>query len=155
MVGNLIKGFLKNKKGTAEVIGTVMFIVILLFFFTNVYLWHDAATKQMNDLQLKKMNAGMEVTFIDGSATITAKGSDVVLSRIWIVTSNNQHLYADLSASDIHLVAGKPTSITFGSQILKADGSIQSEGNSNGITLHYPSNSITKLSVMNTLGIVV
>ena len=50
----LIKRLLKNKKGTAEVIGSVMFIVILLFFFTNVYLWHDAAVKEMNDLVRSK-----------------------------------------------------------------------------------------------------
>ena len=46
----MLKKLLNNKKGTAEVIGSVMFIVILLFFFTSVYLWHDAAVKDMNDL---------------------------------------------------------------------------------------------------------
>jgi len=151
----LIRRLLKNKKGTAEVIGSVMFIIILLFFFTNVYVWHDAATKEMNDLYVQKMNAGMEVTFVGGSATITAKGSGVVLSRIWIVASSNEHLYADLEGSGIHLQAGKTIPINFGSQILKADGSIQVEGNADGITLHYPSNNIKKLSVVNTLGIVV
>jgi hypothetical protein len=146
---------LRNRKGTAEVIGSVLFIIILLFFFTNVYLWHDAANRHVNDLNVKKMNAGMEVTFIGGSANITARGSAVVLSRIWIITSSNQHLYADLENSDIHLQAGKTTPISFVSQILKADGSVQAEGDASRIILHYPSNSITKLSAVNTLGIVV
>lgn len=150
----MLRNFVRNRKGTAEVIGSVMFIVILLFFFTNVYLWHDAAVKEMNDLQVRKMNAGMELTFVDGSASITAKGSDVMLSRIWIVTSSNQHLYADLEGSDRRLVAGIPTPITFG-PIVESDGSIQAEFNAQGITLHYPSDSITRLKVVNTLGIIV
>ena len=58
----LIKRLLKNKKGTAEVIGSVMFIVILLFFFTNVYLWHDAATKEMNDMYVQKLNSPIVAT---------------------------------------------------------------------------------------------
>jgi predicted transporter len=58
-----LRRLIKNRKATAEVIGSIMFIVILLFFFTNVYLWHDAAVKQMNDLYVNKMNAGMEVKF--------------------------------------------------------------------------------------------
>ena len=52
----LFNRLLKNKKGTAEVIGSVMFIVILLFFFTNVYLWHDAATKEMNQMYVDRIN---------------------------------------------------------------------------------------------------
>ncbi len=57
------------------------------------------------------MNAGMEVVFSGGSGNITAHGSDVVLSRIWIVVSstdvdNNKHAYADLEASNLHLKAG-------------------------------------------------
>ena len=48
--------FIKNRKGTAEVIGTIMLIIILLFFFTNVYLWHDAATKDANQLYVKQIH---------------------------------------------------------------------------------------------------
>lgn len=152
---DMLRKFVKSRKGTAEIIGSVMFIVILLFFFTNVYLWHDATVREMNDLQLQKMNAGMELTFVSGSATITAKGSDVMLSRIWIVTSNNEHLYADLEGSTIRLVAGMPTQITFGPIVMKSDGSIQADGSASGITLHYPSGSITRLKVVNSLGIII
>ena len=66
----MFKRLLRNHKGTAEVIGSVLFIVILLFFFTNVYLWHDAATKEMNDMYVEKLNSPIGQLFItmsDGS----------------------------------------------------------------------------------------
>jgi hypothetical protein len=59
----LLKRFIKNKKGTAEVIGSV-FIIILIFFFTNVCLCHDAATKEMNDLQVQKINSQLRASVI-------------------------------------------------------------------------------------------
>jgi hypothetical protein len=72
----LIKSLLKNKKGTAEVIGTVMFIVILLFFFTNVYLWHDAATKEMNDLYVKRINSPITIIVSPTTLTVTNEGGE-------------------------------------------------------------------------------
>jgi hypothetical protein len=150
----MLKRLLNNKKGTAEVIGSVMFIVILLFFFTSVYLWHDAAVKDMNELQVQRMNAGMQVVFVDGTATITATGSEVVLSRIWVILNDNTHAYADLESYKIHLIAGKETPIHFESVSI-SNGVIQAEGNADGITLHYPSDQIKKISVLNTLGVIV
>jgi hypothetical protein len=149
----MLKKLLNNKKGTAEVIGSVMFIVILLFFFTSVYLWHDAAVKDMNDLQVQRMNAGMEVVFSGGSANITAHGSEVVLSRIWIISDSNDHAYADLEALDIHLKAGIPFQVKFDGGSI-TDGKIGVTPNSDGITLHYPANKVASLKVLNTLGIV-
>ena len=32
-----LKRFMINRKGTAEVIGTVLFIIILIFAFSNIY----------------------------------------------------------------------------------------------------------------------
>ena len=85
----MIKRLLKNKKGTAEVIGSVMFIVILLFFFTNVYLWHDAATKEMNDLYVQKLNSPIVATISNDNGhynlTVTNKGGvDATLSSYWV-----------------------------------------------------------------------
>jgi hypothetical protein len=82
----LIKRLLKNKKGTAEVIGSVMFIIILLFFFTNVYLWHDAAVKEMNDLQIQKINTKIDATINNnGALTVTNNGAmDVSLAWLWV-----------------------------------------------------------------------
>ena len=98
-----MKRFRKNRKGTAEVIGTIMFIVILLFFFTNVYLWHDAATKDTNELYVKKMNAGMSISFDDNNnVTLTATSSEITLSRLWIdtgsVSGGSSHVYVNWTA---------------------------------------------------------
>jgi archaellum component FlaF (FlaF/FlaG flagellin family) len=88
----MLKQLLKNKKGTAEVIGSVMFIVILLFFFTNVYLWHDTATKEMNDLYVQKLNSPISIVVTQNAQNnqqyyinITNKGGvDATLSNLWI-----------------------------------------------------------------------
>jgi hypothetical protein len=85
----LIKRLLKNNKGVAEVIGSVMFIVILLFFFTNVYLWHDAATKEMNDMYVQKLNSPIvaSVSIANGNFNliVTDKGGvDATLSSYWV-----------------------------------------------------------------------
>jgi len=84
----LIKRLLKNKKGTAEVIGTVMFIVILLFFFTNIYLWHDTATKEMNDLYVQKINSPITISVMSNDPyhlNITNRGgADARLSILWV-----------------------------------------------------------------------
>jgi hypothetical protein len=81
---------LRNRKGTAEVIGSVLFIIILLFFFTNVYLWHDAATKEMNDMYAQKLNSPIAITVSNPQTNqytlnITNKGGvDATLSWVWI-----------------------------------------------------------------------
>jgi hypothetical protein len=85
----MFKRLLKNKKGTAEVIGSVMFIVILLFFFTNVYLWHDAAVKEMNDLYVEKLNSQITATVSNNngiySIIVSSNGGvDATLSRYWV-----------------------------------------------------------------------
>jgi hypothetical protein len=86
----MIKRLFKNKKGTAEVIGSVMFIVILLFFFTNVYLWHDAATKEMNDMYVQKLNSPIVATVThnnDGSSSLIVNnkgGIDATLLCYWV-----------------------------------------------------------------------
>jgi hypothetical protein len=89
----LIKRLYKNKKGTAEVIGSVMFIVILLFFFTNVYLWHDSATKEMNDLYVEKINSPITISVMSSpyQLNVTNRGGvDAKLSILWIdVQSHN------------------------------------------------------------------
>jgi archaellum component FlaF (FlaF/FlaG flagellin family) len=87
-VKKLITKLLRNKKGTAEIIGSVMFIVILLFFFTNVYLWHDAATKEMNDLYVAKLNSPIVVDAYSTSPvtlTVTNNGGiEAKLSMLWV-----------------------------------------------------------------------
>jgi hypothetical protein len=85
-----MKRLLNNKKGTAEVIGTVLFIVILLFFFSNVYLWHDAATKEMNQEYLNKINSPITVTIQNNGGlyflNVTNRGGvDTKLFAVWTI----------------------------------------------------------------------
>lgn len=162
----MMKKFSHNRNGTAEVIGSIMFIVILLFFFTNVYLWHDAATKEMDDLHVDRMNARMELSYniISGvkTLTVTANGSDVTLSRLWIVEESGSrlHLYAnltDLNGNGMKIDAGKsitlkiiaPDDPTGPTEYVKADVS------GNTATIHYNLDVPVTCSVINNLGIAV
>jgi hypothetical protein len=82
----MFKSLINDKKGAAEVVGTVMFIVILMFFFTNVYLWHDAAVKEMNDLYAEKLNS--QIRIIDYNSTgvwvENVGGVDATIECYWI-----------------------------------------------------------------------
>ena len=111
---------MKNRKGTAEVIGTIMAIVILLFFFTNVYLWHDAATKQMDNMYVQKMNTPITLSLGPGNSSliVTDKGgSDATLAVLWIdVESANggpdiAHYFYDSNIDNIVVQAGLTYSI--------------------------------------------
>jgi len=121
----LIKRLLKNKKGVAEVIGSVMFIVILLFFFSNVYLWHDAATKEMNDMYVQKINSPITISAISNpyELNVTNKGGvDAKLSVLWVdVKSANAgsdtpdrfHGYFNLTQQNINVLAGSSISVSW------------------------------------------
>jgi len=152
--------FLKNREGTAEVIGTIMFIVILLFFFTNVYLWHDAASKDMNEFYVKKTNAGMSISFNGATdqVTLSSSSSEITLSRFWIDT-NGIHVYADLSSSNVQIAPG-PTNavtITFAAGQPNSDGSVNFNYNqqSNLIKIYYSPSPSPQFAAVNTLGVIV
>jgi hypothetical protein len=123
----LIRRLFKNKKGTAEVIGSVMFIVILLFFFTNVYLWHDAATKEMNDLYVQKINSPITISVMSNpyQLNVTNKGGvDAKLSILWVdVASANAgspdkfHGYFNLTQQNIIVLAGSSIPVTWTSAL--------------------------------------
>jgi hypothetical protein len=147
-----MKRLLMNKKGTAEIIGSVMFIVILLFFFTNVYLWHDAATKEMNNLQLQKMNSAVSMIYYSdlssghlGNIVLTDNGGlDIVLSRLWIdeETVGGNHLYVDLAPYNVHVAAGAHIQIRFDYLInnpINPNDPLQAEWDAanNILTVHY------------------
>jgi hypothetical protein len=124
----MLKKLLKNKKGTAEVIGSVMFIVILLFFFTSVYLWHDAAVKDMNDLYAEKLNSQISIEdkttddgfirgYNSGTKTLLIKnigGVDAIIESVWInhemeeihINSQNNELVvrAGSTSLPLHLI---------------------------------------------------
>ena len=160
----MLKKLLNNRKGTAEIIGSVMFIVILLFFFTNVYLWHDAATKEMNELYVQKMNSGMGIQFVsNGSLIVTDNGGlDIVLSRLWIVsnTVDGNHLYVNLEPLNLRVLAGQSIQISFeASGTVPTDSPVAVDKTDSGIFVYYPqpaptSGSTLKFTIVNSLGLV-
>jgi len=108
---------IRNKKGTAEVIGTIMAIVILMFFFTNVYLWHDAASKQMDEMYVDKMNTLINVSLTNANSSLTVTnigGSDVQLAMLWtdIESGPNQGHYYDSNVNTIIIPAGLSQTVT-------------------------------------------
>jgi hypothetical protein len=148
----LIKRLLKNKKGTAEVVGSVMFIVILLFFFTNVYLWHDSATKEMNDLYVQKINSPITLSVMSNNPNqlnVTNKGGvDAKLSILWVdVGSANAggldkfHGYFNLTQQNIVVLAGSSVPVTWSSAL-----------NSFGEHYSYQPGDSLKLKMVTTVG---
>jgi archaellum component FlaF (FlaF/FlaG flagellin family) len=104
---------LKSRKGTAEIVGTVMFLIILLFFLSNVYLWHDQATREMDDLVLDRVNSPVRLfgTVDSDSGTLKLNvtnngGVGFWLSRLWNITSGYP-TYDDLEDDDIWLAGGE------------------------------------------------
>jgi hypothetical protein len=103
-----------NQRGTAEIVGSIMFLLILLFFFTNVYLWHDVATREMDSVLADRMNSPVSIQIVGsmGPTTrlnVTNKGGvSVALSRLWvIITEDNNHYPIDLEGQNIWVSAGE------------------------------------------------
>ena len=111
-----LRCFIYNRKGTAEVIGSVLFIIILMFAFSSIYLWHDNAVKSMNTLLSDKLNSQIELHWLldkEGAETSTlvvtnTGGVGTSLSRLWIVTGG-QHQHFELTGS--YVGAGESTTI--------------------------------------------
>jgi hypothetical protein len=125
------KNFLWDRKGTAEVIGSVLSIVILIFFFSNVYLWHDANVSKMNDLQSQKMNSQIDVEYLPATRELIVKntgGVDAVLSRLWINSNLDRginQIYASFDADSAHRVVvklGYPITIRLGTSDVTVNG---------------------------------
>ena len=113
----------KNRKGVAEVIGTIMAVVILLFFFTNVYLWHDEATKEMDNMYVQKMNSLITLSMGPGNSSLIVTntgGSDATLVALFInVESANGGpyiaSYCDSNINNTVVPAGSTYSILLNS----------------------------------------
>ncbi len=59
-----MKKNLKNHRGVATIIGSILSIVILIFFFSNVFLWHNGVSSQMNQVMADKLNSQIDLTTI-------------------------------------------------------------------------------------------
>jgi hypothetical protein len=86
-----------SRRGTAEIIGSVMFLLIMLFFFTNVFLWHDRATREMDSVLSDKMNSPVSIQWDNGDLNVTNNGGvGVTLSMLWI-NDRTGHWYANFT----------------------------------------------------------
>lgn len=170
LISNVRKPFSRivtNRKGTAEIVGGVLLILILIFFFTNVYLWNNKATSQMNTLNSQKMNSPVSIgATSDGASfnvTINNNGIvDVCLSRLWINESLGgvqTHVYVELqnetaNPSGIWIQPGSNVNLT-----LTPVGTLSSPYSPllpiGQTTIQYPSpddNSIVTVRILTTMG---
>jgi len=151
---------LGDRKGTAEIVGSVMFLVILLFVFTNVYLWHDSASREMNGVRAEKMNTpiSIEAPEVGGAdLVVTNKGGfEVGLSRLWLINSTSgDHYYADLEPFKVHVAAGVefPLVFTDGPAVFNVDGSVSAVWNEDGyVIVYYPNDQVAVCKILTTLG---
>ena len=136
-----------DRKGTAEVIGTVMFLLILFYVFTNFYLWYDSAAREMNDVFTEKMNSPVSISALrDVGLNVTNNGGfEVGLSRLWLVNetsgSSTDHLYVELDPDSMRVEAGATVWLLFDEELLfNDDGSIHAEliGDTGNVTIYYP-----------------
>ena len=119
----LLKRFRRDRRGASEIVGTALFLVILFFFFSNVFLWHDQVTREMDQVVVDRMNSGVRIeAFVNGTSVwlevVNVGGLDVTLSRLWIINSTqsvgsgDDHVFADFEPYDVHVAAGSHRNIT-------------------------------------------
>jgi hypothetical protein len=158
--GYKLDRLLKCRRGTAEIVGSVLFLVILFFFFTNVYLWHDQATRDMNNVVLDRVNSAVELEIeqlpLSGSYVlqVTNKGGvGFSLSRLWVIKSDD-HNYADLMGGQIWLDGGESVNITLidGSPQFESDGSYKVDFNSDPFGVYSDPSSGDIVRVLTDLG---
>jgi hypothetical protein len=96
-----------------------MFLLIMMFFFTNVFLWHDRATREMDGVVSEKMNSVVTIEWRNESDLLpnpdptyrgtlyvsNTGGVDAQLSRLWIAerTLQEPHYPFDL---ELRVAAG-------------------------------------------------
>lgn len=155
--------FSNDRRGTAEIVGTVMFLVILLFAFTNVYLWHDSASREMNGLLAEKLNTPVSISVEDGHLVVINNGGfEVRLSRLWLINSTgNKHLYADLEhdsvgqSVELRIATGAKITLDFvvtQDVVLKTDGSVLASFGVDNVDVYYPNNQVVVCKILTNLG---
>jgi hypothetical protein len=157
-----LRRFILNRKGTAEVIGSVLFIMILLFAFTNIYLWHDNATKTMNNLFSDKLNSQIAVRWeltqagVETNTLVVTNGGGVgtSISRLWIVRGGSDHLYAHFeNAQGVGLIL--PPGGTIKLELSGSDYTSPIDFTTSGGITHVsytPNKAVDTFTVLTTLG---
>lgn len=141
MRGFVLRRFLKDRKGASEIVGTALFLIILFFFFSNVFLWHNQITSQMDQIVADRMNSGirMDVFYNETDIWLTVDnvgGLDVSLSRLWIITDDT-HLYADFGLDVVHVGAGRQLNITIDNMTDPVSDEVQVDDDSDPIVVRY------------------
>ena len=152
-----------NRKGTAEIVGSVLFLVILLFVFTNVYMWHDTASREMSGIMAEKQNTPVSIEVPENGSDLVVTnngGFEAGLSRLWLVNvTSSDHYYVDLEPFNIRVAAGAEFQLNFtdGDIQFNLDGSVHAElkvdldGNYY-VEVFYPDDQIVVCKVLTTLG---
>jgi hypothetical protein len=153
---------LGDRKGTAEIIGSVMFLVILLFVFTNVYMWHDNASREMNGVLAEKMNSpvSIKVANVPGADLVVTNngGFEVLLSRLWLVSdiggSETDHLYVDLEPLNVRVGAGAEIRLLFVGEtvVFNPDNSVFADLSDGVVQVYYPADHSVTCKILTTLG---
>lgn len=111
-----MRKFVKDRKGASEIVGTALFLVILFFFFSNVFLWHDQVVREMDQVEADRRNTALRISASSNGSLIVLTidnvgGLEFTLSRLWILT-DDAHLYARLDQHDIQIGPGRQLDIT-------------------------------------------
>ena len=122
----MLRRFRRDRRGASEIVGTALFLVILFFFFTNVFLWHDQVTREMDQVVVDRMNSAVRLenatAIVDGSSgvlrVLSVGGLGVTLSRLWIVT-DDYHWFADFEDFSVYVAAGGYVDITLSGNLVK------------------------------------
>jgi len=163
----LFSKLLTDHKGTAEIVGSVMFLVILLFVFTNVYLWHDNVSREMNGVLAEKMNSPISISNVTGTGlNVTNNGGfEVRLSRLWLINvtsgSMTDHIYVDFENSsdsgplNVYIAPGAEIRLLFiGEAVMfNEDLSIMADYADGDVLVYYPvPDHSVRCKILTTLG---
>jgi hypothetical protein len=137
----MLRRFLKDQKGASEIVGTALFLIILFFFFSNVFLWHNQIASQMDQVVADRMNSGIRMDVFSNDTDIwltvdNVGGLDVSLSRLWIIT-DDEHLYADFGLDVVHVGAGRQLNITIDNVTVPVSDEVQVSFDSDPIVIQY------------------
>jgi hypothetical protein len=139
-----------------------MFLLIMMFFFTNVFLWHDRATREMDGVLSEKMNSLVNIEWKNesdanpqpsyrGTLYVSNTGGvDAQLSRLWIIESTAQqdtHTCLDLEGEDLRVPAGDSVKLK-----LYYSGSDQQPRVDADKNIYYQWTTETKFKILTTSG---
>lgn len=148
----MLRRFRRDRRGASEIVGTALFLVILFFFFTNVFLWHDQVTREMDQVVVDRMNSGVRVDVFFNATHVWLKvdnvgGLDLTLSRLWIIT-DGAHVFADFEPYDVHVAAGGYRNVTLGDVTVPVGADSVLVGGGGSVVHYAPASGVTVFRVL-------